>query len=297
MSRELFGTLVTAMVTPFTADGALDLDAAQRMATYLVDTGTTTVLVHGTTGESPTLRGKEPWLVLGAVIDAVGDRAAVMMGTGSNDGDHAVAQTERAAEAGAEGVLVVTPYYNRPNQRMLLEHFTRVADASELPVVLYDVPSRTGTEIALDTILELAPHDRIVGIKDAVGNIGKTADIVAGTRELAFDLWCGSDEANLAALAVGAVGYVSVTSHLAGNLLSAMTRCFATDPLAAMDVHLSLMPLHRAIFAESSPAPLKGALERLGIIGGTLRTPLLPALSETVDAVIAAMDEAGIPTT
>lgn len=297
MSRELFGSVVTAMVTPFTSDGDLDLDAAQVLASHLVDTGTTTVLVHGTTGESPTLRGSEPWQVLGAVKDAVGERAAVMMGTGSNDGDHAVAQTEHAAEAGADGVLVVTPYYNRPSQRMLVAHFTRVADASELPVVLYDVPSRTATEISLDVIVELSAHDRIVGIKDAVADLGKTADIVAATRRDSFEVWCGSDEVNLAALAVGAVGYVSVTSHLAGSLLAQMAALFPTDPAAARDIHLSLMPLHRALFVESNPAPLKGALARLGIIDGALRGPLLPALDATVDDVMAAMEHAGISTT
>lgn len=292
----MFGHVVTAMATPFTMDGDLDLDAVSALADHLVTHGTDTVLVHGTTGESPTLRGEEPWQVLAAVRDAVGDRGLVMMGTGSNDADHAVAQTRRAAEAGADGVLVVTPYYNRPSQRMLVDHFTRVADAAEVPVVLYDVPSRTATEIALDTLVTLASHDRIVGVKDAVANVGKTADLVAATADQDFDVWCGADEVNLASLAVGAVGYVSVTSHLAGTELADMARVFHDDPAKARAINLALMPLHRALFLEPNPAPLKGALARLGIGTPMVRGPLLPALDETVDAVMAAMEHAGIAT-
>lgn len=290
----MFGPVVTAMATPFLEDESLDLDGTQRLASWLVDHGTTTVLVHGTTGESPTLRGDEPWDVLAAVIDAVGERARVMMGTGSNDMDHAIRQTARAAEAGADGALVVTPYYNRPSQRMLLHYFGRVADTAELPVVLYDVPARTSCEIGLDTIVELSAHDRIVGIKDAVGDVGKTADIVARTADRDFDLWCGADEVNLPMLAVGAVGFVSVASHLCGDRLAEMARVFPTDPAAARRIHLSLMPLHRALFADASPAPLKGALSQLGLIDDVLRGPLLPAEPDTVQAVLDAMAHAGL---
>lgn len=291
-----FGRVATAMATPFTADGALDRDGAQVLATHLVDTHTETVVVCGTTGESPTLHGEEPWQLLGAVQDAVGDRAQVMMGVGTNDTVRTIAATRRATDDGADAVLVVTPYYNRPSQRALLRHFSEVAAATHLPVLLYDIPSRTGTEIALGTLVELSAIDNIVGVKDAVGDLAKTAEIVAGTRDApgGFEVYCGADEINLPMLAVGAAGFVSVASHLAGPQLADMATTFDTDPAKAREIHLALLPLCRALFLEPSPGPLKAALTAWGLPAGPVRLPLVEALDDTRLAVLNALEAAGI---
>jgi len=289
---SMLGPVCTAMATPFAPDGSLDPDGAARLATHLVDTGTTTVLVHGTTGESPTLKLEEVWDLLAAVRDAVGGRAKIMVGTGSNDTDHAIATTRRATELGADAILLVTPYYNKPDQRMLLDHFTVVAAATDLPVVLYDIPGRTAREIALETLVALADVDNIVGVKDAVGDFVKAAELLARTD--GFELYSGADELNLPYLAVGAVGFVSVASHFAGRELADMATAFPTDPVKAREIHQRLLPLCRALFLESSPAPLKGALNRFGLPGGPVRRPLLDAEEATVDAVVAAIEHAGI---
>ena len=266
------------------------------MASHLVDHGTDMVVVHGTTGESPTLRDEEMWQLLDAVVDAVGDRATIMMGTGSNDTRKAVHSTEKAAEHGADAMLVVTPYYNKPTQRALLSHFRTVAAATDKPVMLYDIPGRTAREIELPTIVELAEVDNIRGLKDAVGDMAKTANVVAQTAGApgGFEVYSGADEYNLPLLAVGGVGVVSVASHLAGDLVADLVGSVETDLARAREIHLSLLPLVRALFSEASPGPVKGALNRLGLPAGPVRGPLIDALPETVDAIFAAMDHAGI---
>lgn len=288
------GRVVTAMISPFTDDGALDLDGAARLADHLVSHGTDTVLVNGTTGESPTLHDDEPWQLLRAVREAVGDRATVMVGTGSNDGAKTVAATARAGDEGADAVLVVTPYYNRPNQRMLANHFRAAAAATHLPVLLYDVPGRTSQEIAADTLIALSEVDNIIGVKDASGDVAKAADVVHATRQApgGFEVWSGADELNLPLLSVGAVGVVSVAAHLVGNQIARMIDVFGKDPAVARDLHLACMELYRSLFAESSPTPLKGALARLGLPAGPVRPPLQDALPETVDRVMGALRRA-----
>jgi 4-hydroxy-tetrahydrodipicolinate synthase len=285
------GRVVTAMATPFTEDGYLDTAGAAKLAEHLIASGTDTVLVHGTTGESPTLHGEEPWELLRAVVDAVGDRAKVMMGTGSNDTRTAIISTERATELGADSVLVVTPYYNRPSQTGLLQHFRTVAGVTELPVVLYDIPSRAGTAIAVDTLIALSEVPNIVGVKDATGDLGKAGDVLAVTRGApgGFAYWSGADEVNLALLATGGVGVISVAAHLVGPEIAEMIEVFATDPGRARDLQLACMPVHRALFAESSPAPLKGALNAQGLPAGPVRAPLANATPEAVAAVLAAL--------
>jgi 4-hydroxy-tetrahydrodipicolinate synthase len=278
------GRIVTAMVTPFTDDGDVDVDGAATLAQHLVATGTETVLVNGTTGESPTLTGNESWAVLAAVRDAVGDDATVMMGTGTNATRSTVAATERATIAGADAIMVVTPYYNRPSQRGLAEHFRAAAAATDLPVVLYDIPFRTGREIATETLIDLASVPNIAGVKDATTDLGKIADVLAGTHgaEGGFGVWCGADEVNLAVLATGGHGVVSVSAHLAGPEIAEMVRVFPTDPARARELHLRCMALHRALFAEPSPAPLKAVLVAEGLPAGPVRAPMTPASPETV---------------
>ncbi len=285
------GRLVTAMVTPFTATGEVDLAGAEKLADHLVESGSDGVLVHGTTGEAPTLRDEEPWELLRAVRSAVGDRAKVMCGTGSNDTAHAVASTIRAAEEGADSVLVVTPYYNRPDQRGLVAHFEAVAAATELPVVLYDIPGRTGREIAVPTLVQLAGTENVVGVKDATHDLGKAADVSYATAGApgGFSLWSGADEVNLPLLSVGAVGAISVAAHLVGPEIAAMIAAFPQDPARARELQLRCQSLHRALFREPSPAPLKAALKARGLPSGPVRPPLANASEEVADGVLEAL--------
>lgn len=287
------GRLVTAMVTPFTDDGELDRDGAARLADHLVTTGTDTVLVSGTTGESPTVPADEGIAVLETVVETVAGRATVMFGSGTNDTAKTVAVTRRAAGAGADAVLVVTPYYNKPNQRGLAYHFRTVARATELPVVLYDIPGRTGREIARDTLVALAEVPNIIGVKDAVGDLAKTAVVVADTPP-DFHVWCGTDVYNLPMLAVGARGFVSVAAHVAGPLLADMIASFPTAPVKAREIHQRLLPLCEALFLEPNPAPLKALLRSLGLPSGPVRPPLVDAEADTLQALEDALEGAGI---
>ena len=291
----VFGRVVTAMATPFTADGALDLAGAARLADHLLSHGTDTVLLNGTTGESPTLEDAEVWDLLAAVKDAVGERAQVMVGTGSNSTAKTVKATERATAEGADAVLVVTPYYNKPDAQGLRQHFTAAAGATPLPVLVYDIPGRTSCEIPFDTLVELSEVANIVGVKDATANLAKAGQLIARTEDApgGFEVYSGADEVNLPLMAVGAAGFVSVASHLIGDALAEMARIFPTDPNKAKDIHLRSLPVWRALFSAPSPAPLKGALDRLGLPGGPVRPPLAPASDDVVDAVIAALEPFG----
>jgi 4-hydroxy-tetrahydrodipicolinate synthase len=286
------GRVVTAMVTPFAEDGSLDLDGAQRLADHLVRNGSDTILVHGTTGESPTLLGEEPWELLRAVVDAVGDRAGVMMGSGSNATATAIRSTERATALGADSLLVVTPYYNRPDQRGLVRHFTTVAEATDLPIVLYDIAVRTGREIAVPTLATLAAVPHIVGVKDASHDGAKVGDVLNATEGApgGFDVWSGADEFNLACVATGGLGVISVAAHLVGPQLAEMIDVFSTDPRRAALLHRAVLPVHRALFVEPSPAPLKAVLTQLGLPAGSVRLPLAEATPDTVAALRAALD-------
>ncbi|MEX2324798.1 MAG: 4-hydroxy-tetrahydrodipicolinate synthase [Nitriliruptoraceae bacterium] len=287
------GRVVCAMATPFDLAGALDLAAAARLAQHLVRSGVDTVLVNGTTGESPTLRGDEPWRLLDTVLEAVGNDVSVMMGTGTNNTATTVEATAKATERGAASVLVVTPYYNRPEQLGLERHFRAAADATNLPVVLYDIPFRSGREIATETLIELAQVTNIVGVKDATADLGKVADVIAATRTApgGFGVWCGADEANLPILAVGGSGVISVSAHLVAHEITEMVAIFNDDPIRARELHLRCMPLHRALFAEPSPAPLKAALKELGLIEGGLRLPLIDASDDARHRVMAVYEQ------
>ncbi len=289
----LLGRVITAMATPFKGDGTLDVEGAGRLAVHLVEHGTDTVLVCGTTGESPTLTPEERVELLSVVRDTAGAGATVMMGTGSNDTARSCRMTEQATEAGADAVLVVTPYYNKPSQRGLREHFRAVAASTHLPVLLYDIPGRTARELALETLLDLAEVPNIVGVKDAAGNLAKTAELLAqAPRE--FAVYSGADELNLPMLALGAVGFVSVAAHVAGPELADLARSFDDDPVKAREIHTRLLPLFRGLFLEPSPAPLKALLNDLGLPAGPVRPPLVDAGEETLRALRSALDHAGI---
>lgn len=287
----VFGRLATAMATPFTDAGDLDLDGAQKLARHLVDTGTETLVVAGTTGESPTLHGEETWDLLRAVQEAVAGDAMVVVGTGSNDTRHALASTERANAAEVDGVLVVTPYYNRPDGAGQLRHFRAIAEATASAVLLYDIPGRTGAEIPLDVLVELAGIENVVGVKDATGGVVKAGRVLAETAGApgGFEVYSGADELNLPLCSVGSVGAVSVAAHLAGRRIVEMYEAAEHDLARAAAIHRALLPLVAALFATPSPAPLKGALARLGLPAGPVRMPLAAAPDAAVEAVLDAL--------
>ena len=271
-----FGRVVTAMVTPFTADGAVDLDGVRTLAEHLVSTGTETILVSGTTGESPTLTRDEVWQVLAAVTDAVGDDARTMVGTGTNSTAKTIEATEQAADRGADSVLLVTPYYNKPSQQGLLAHFSAAAEATELPIVLYDIPGRTSREIETDTLVQLADVPNIVGVKDAVGDLAKLGNVFNRTRDATggFEIYSGDDINFLPMISVGAVGVVSVAAHVAGAELQEIARVADTDLAKARELHLRLLPFFEALMTlEPNPAGVKGLLNRRGPQNGFQHGP------------------------
>lgn len=289
-----FGAVLTAMVTPMTDDGAVDLAAAARLAVHLVDHGHDGLVVNGTTGEAPTTHAPEKAEVVAAVVAAVGDRAAVVAGAGSNDTAHAVRMAEQAAEAGAHGLLVVTPYYSRPSQDGLVRHVTAVADATELPVMLYDVPGRTGVRVAPATLDRLAAHERIVAVKDATGDLYAAAKAIERTG-LAW--YCGDDSAYLAMLALGASGVVSVVGHVAGDRLAALTRAFdAGDAREALALFRSIIPAIDALNGAGFQAvAAKTAAEALGLIPTRqVRLPQVAASQDEVATIRTGLRAAGL---
>jgi 4-hydroxy-tetrahydrodipicolinate synthase len=271
-----FGRLATAMVTPLGPDGSLDLDGAARLAGYLVDEqGNDALVVSGTTGESPTTTDAEKELLLRAVVDAVGNRAFVIAGVGTNDTRHTVELARAAEKAGVDGLLAVTPYYNKPPQSGLLSHFTTVADATGLPVMLYDIPSRTGTPITTDTLCRLAEHDRIVAVKDAKGEIAETSWV---TRETGLAYYSGDDRNTLPYLSVGAVGLVGVITHVFGRQSKAMIEAYERgDHSEALRLHHSLLPVSYGMFRTQGVILVKAALNLLGLPAGPVRSPLVDA--------------------
>src|SRR3954469_25839201 len=272
-----FGRVLTAMVTPMAADGALDVDGVQKLAAYLVDLGNDGLVVSGTTGESPTTSDEEKERLIRAVVEAVGDRAHVVAGAGTNDTSHTVELAQQAQKAGATGLLVVTPYYSKPPQSGLLAHFQRAADATDLPLMLYDIPGRTGVPIATETLLRAAEHDRIVAVKDAKGDLYETSKVLAAT-DLAY--YCGEDAINLPMLALGAVGLVSVVAHVCAAEYAAMVRAVDSGDLTeARRINAAVLPAVRGIMTRTQGAIMaKAALELLGVIPTrTTRPPLVDA--------------------
>lgn len=287
-----FGRIATAMVTPFTADGELDLDGAQRLAGHLVEAGNDALVVSGTTGESPTTTDAEKAALLRAVVEAVGDRAQVIAGVGTNDTRHSAAQAAAAEKAGADGLLAVTPYYSRPPQEGVYRHFTAIADAAGLPVILYDIPGRTATPIETETLVRLAEHERIVAVKDAKGDLGASSWVMARTG-LAY--YSGDDMLNLPLLSVGAVGCVSVVSHLVTADLRAMFDAYSAGEVGkARDIHRSLLPVFTGIFRTQGVITTKAALRRLGLPAGPVRPPLVDLTEQQLDTLRRDLAASGI---
>ena len=280
-----FGRVLTAMVTPFDARGEVDLAKAQELAKHLVDLGNDGLVVNGTTGESPTTTDREKAALITAVVEAVGDRATVVAGAGTYDTAHSIHLVQQAEKAGAHGALVVTPYYSRPPQEGLLAHFTAVADASELPVMLYDIPPRAVVPIEVDTLLRLSEHPRILAVKDAKGDLHAGSRVIAST-DLAY--YSGDDPLNLPWLSVGAVGFVSVIGHLAADRLRDLVEAYESgDVVRAKEIHESLLPLLRPFRRVPGVTYTKAALRLRGLDVGDPRLPLVPAAAEDIEAIAA----------
>lgn len=289
-----FGGVITAMVTPFDRDGNVELGAAQKLATWLLGNGSDGLVVTGTTGEGPTLSDQEKADLWRAVVEAVGDRAPVIAGSGTNDTAHSIRLTREAEKAGCHAALVVTPYYNRPPQAGLIAHFTAVANSTGLPLVLYDIPSRTGRKIDHATLLSLAEVDNIVAVKDAAGDVQGAARLRVEAPE-AFEIYCGNDADTLPWLSVGAVGVVSVASHVAGaRMAEMMERFWAGDVDGARTLNAGLVGVYDAMAVTSNPIPVKAAMELLGHAVGSPRLPLPEATAAEVDHVRRALVTAGL---
>ena len=270
-----FGRVLTAMITPFKADGSVNYDVAATLAAHLAENGTDTLVVCGTTGESPSLTWEEEYQLFIVVTEAVAGKAKVMAGCGSNSTSEAIAATEKAAKIGVDGSLQVVPYYNKPPQAGLKAHFQAIALAiPELPMLLYNVPSRTGQNINPETVADLACVDNIVGIKEASGNIDQASELRRLTPK-EFQIYSGDDSLTLPLLAIGAKGVVSVASHLVGNQLQQMIQAFlAGKTQVATEIHLQFFPLFKALFTTTNPIPVKKALQLQGWEVGSTRLPL-----------------------
>jgi 4-hydroxy-tetrahydrodipicolinate synthase len=268
--------MVTAMITPMTPDGAVDFDGAARLADYLVtDMRNDGLVVNGTTGEAPTTTDAEKEQLLRVVLDTVGTRAKVVAGVGTNVTAHTIELAHQAERTGVHGLLVVTPYYSKPPQPALAAHFTAVADATSLPILIYDIPARTGAAVATQTLVQLAEHPRIIGVKDAKDDVTATSHVMAQTDLIYY---CGSDMLNLPWLSLGAVGFISVVGHVVGDRLHEMIDAYTTGNVTtARQLHYDLLPVYTGLFRNQGAVMTKAALDLLGLPGGPLRLPLLPA--------------------
>jgi len=289
-----FGRVLTAMVTPLAGDGSIDLAGAQELAAHLVDRQSHDgLVVFGTTGESPTISDGEQHAVLEVVMDAVGDRATVVAGVGTNDTAHSIEKAQSAARLGVHGLLVVTPYYNRPPQEGLLRHFTAVADSTDLPVMLYDIPPRSSIPIEVETLVRAAEHPRIVAVKDAKSDLGAVAWTLART-DLAY--YSGEDMLNLPLLSLGAVGVVSVVGHLVGPRLAELIAAVESgDLVTARAINESLLPVYTGIFRSQGVIMVKAALRELALPSGPVRPPLVDATPEQVAKLREDLVAGGIP--
>ncbi|MGH2657250.1 MAG: 4-hydroxy-tetrahydrodipicolinate synthase [Actinomycetota bacterium] len=289
-----FGRVVTAMVTPFTEDLSLDVDRAQELAGWLVDHGSDGLVVTGSTGESATLTDQEKVTMWRAVSEAVGERATVIAGTGTYDTAHSIHLSEEAEKAGADGLLIVTPYYNKPPQRGLVEHFTRVAQSTGLPNIVYNIPGRTGTRIAHETLLRLGEVDNIVAVKDSTGDFEALARLIAEAPD-GFEVYTGDDWATFGSVCLGASGVISVAAHVAGERMGQMIALIEGGDLAsARKINSELLPVFDAMFITSNPIPLKKAMELIGQPVGRPRLPLLEANEDETTRIEVALKESGV---
>ena len=270
-----FGRLITAMITPFAKDGSIDWDGVATLATHLADHGHDAIAVNGTTGEAPTTKSSEKLEIIKVVKSTVGSRVKVLSGAGDNETSYTVEQAKRSADAGADGLLIVTPYYNKPPQAGIEAHFKAVASSTDLPIMMYDIPGRTGVEIESDTIVRLFDIPNIVALKDAKGNLAATSDVIA---RCGIPVYSGDDILNLPFLSIGAVGFVSVCGHTVGSELKEMLDSwFAGDTARALEIHQKLIPVFKGTFKTQGAILTKAAMNLMGLPGGTTRLPLVDA--------------------
>lgn len=289
-----FGTVVTAMVTPFRDDGSLDLEGAQELARHLLERGSDALVVAGSTGESPTLTHEEKFALFRAVVEAAEGRGKVVCGTGTYSTAESIELSTAAQQVGADGLLVVSPYYSKPPQRGLLEHFRRIADSTDLPIIAYNIPGRTAVRIEHDTLLAMAEVPNIVAVKDSTGDFQAVSRLISEVPA-DFEVYSGDDWATFGYMCLGAVGVVSVASHVVGGRIKQMTDLIASgDVPAARKIHEELSPLYSALFITTNPIPVKAAVDMLGLPAGAPRLPLVPATDEERARLRKAMEDAGV---
>jgi len=287
-----FGRLITAMVTPFKKDGAIDWSGVETLAAHLVSTGHDGIVVNGTTGEAPTTSDDEKDQIVTLVKKVVGSKIHVIAGAGNNETSHSVVQAKRAAKAGADALLVVTPYYNKPPQAGIAAHFRAMADATDLSVMMYDIPGRTGIEIESDTIVELFEHPKIAALKDAKGNVAATSWVI---KRSGIPVYSGDDILNLPLLAVGAVGFVSVCGHTIGSGLREMLDAwFAGKADRALEIHQKLLPVFTGTFRPQGAILTKAAPNEMGLPGGFTRLPLVDATAAQIAQLREDLRQSGV---
>ena len=275
-----FGKVVTAMVTPFDYKGNIDFAKTTQLVNYLIENGTDSIVVAGTTGESPTLSTEEKLALFQHVVKVSNSRAKIIAGTGSNNTYASIELTKKAEKIGVDGILLVSPYYNKPSQQGLYQHFKAIAESTELPIMLYNIPGRTAVTIELDTIVKLSAIQNIVAIKESTGDIAAATAIIANTDE-SFQLYSGDDYLTIPMLAIGAQGVVSVAAHIIGNEMQQMIKAFESgETQKAALMHQQLLPVMNGMFIAPNPAPVKTALQLKGIDVGSVRLPLVPLTGE-----------------
>ncbi|WP_255398299.1 4-hydroxy-tetrahydrodipicolinate synthase [Salirhabdus sp. Marseille-P4669] len=278
-----FGKILTAMVTPFNNEGKIDYEKTEKLVEYLLENGTDGLVVAGTTGESPTLKVEEQVELFRHVVKFVNGRVPVIAGTGSNDTQHAITTTRLTNDTGVDGIMLVTPYYNKPNQRSIYAHFKAIAEVTDLPIMLYNVPGRTVVRIDPDTILQLSQLDNVVALKDATGDLDSMAEVIERTSD-DFMVYCGDDSLTLPSLAIGADGIISVASHIIGNEMKEMIQLFeAGEVQKAAQLHRKLVPIMNGIFMTPSPTAVKAALNMKGIEVGSTRLPLVDLTEDELE--------------
>lgn len=281
----IFGQVLTAMVTPFDQHGEIDYHATRTLVNYLIANGTDGLVVAGTTGESPTLTTEEKITLFKFVVEVAAGRVPVIAGTGSNNTRASISLTKQAEEAGVDGIMLVGPYYNKPSQEGLFQHFKAIAEATSLPVMLYNIPGRCAVNISVETIVRLSEISNIVAVKEASGNLDAMAEIIDRTPDT-FTLYSGDDALTLPVLAIGGAGVVSVASHIIGNQMQEMVTLFKNGLVQeAAVIHRSLLPIMKALFTAPNPTPVKTALNLQGVQVGEVRLPLVPLTEEEKSAL------------
>jgi len=280
-----FGQILTAMVTPFDQNDEIDFNATKNLINYLIDNGTDGLVVAGTTGESPTLTTEEKVELFKFVVEVVNGRVPVIAGTGSNNTRASISLTKLAEKTGVDGIMLVAPYYNKPSQEGLYQHFRAIAESTSLPVMLYNIPGRSVVNMSVETVVRLAQIPNIVSIKDASGNLDAMTEIISQTPR-DFSLYSGDDGLTLPVLSIGGTGVISVASHIIGNEMQMMIENFKNGKLQeAALAHRNLLPIIKALFAAPSPSPVKAALNLAGIPVGGVRLPMVPLNDEEQNAL------------